>query len=175
MGLSDQLRKKIADALLTNRVATRDDLLLDKDAAITLVPNYMGYCNPRVTNMLDTLANQEVTHLKFTPMVDEGLLLGRPAVKGEQGAIDFTRHDSRRTGEFNLRVPLAGFNMEFSEDRKLKLPVEVETIDIGEESQKVVLIRVKRAEAKKRTAQARRKGSKPAETFAKLGSEPDQS
>lgn len=127
-----------------------EDLLKNHAHEVTLVPGYLGYANPRVTDTIDTLFPGELTHLKFTPLVDEACIIVQAAAKGETGAVEMARGDSRRTAQFNLWVALNSFDLDWSDDRKLKLPAQGENVPVGKEKRSVLLLRVKRAAGRTR-------------------------
>lgn len=147
----DELLRRVAQAIANNKPATKEDLLENKELAFTLTPDFMGYSNPRTTAVLDSLSASEVVYLKFIPMVQDGVVAVLAADKNETGATEFIRADSRRTGVVSLRPTLVGFNLQFSEDRKLLLPIEAEDVP-GPDGvmRRVVLIRVKQPTTKKR-------------------------
>jgi hypothetical protein len=160
MGISDLLQKKITEALETNQV---EQLLENYDMEFTVSPSYQAYANPRLTTNIDTLFQGEVTHLKFTPLVADGYVIIQTAMKEELGAVEFVRGDSRPTGTVSLRAALNGFDLVWPDDRKLKIPVQTETITVGEESRTLLLLRVKRPITAKREKRPRKKSAAKAQ------------
>lgn len=150
MEFDEALQKKIAEALQQNKVATREDMVSNYPMLATLTPDYNAYLNPRVTQSVDSLSNGEVTHLSFIPMVDEGFVIVQSVRKDEPGAMEFARSESRRTGIVNMRAALNDFDLDWPEDRKLKMPVLVKELPVGDQKRQVVLFRVKKAGSKVR-------------------------
>lgn len=157
MALSVELRERLAEALAKQHRATKADLLETYPMEVTMGPDRMVYCNPRVTSEVDSLSPSEVTHVVFTPMKKEGLVAIEACEETTRGAVQFVRGDSRRTGSFNMRVALVGFSLDFSERRKLKFAVEKETVLVEGRDQSVLVIRIKTPAAKKRVLRPRKK------------------
>ena len=162
MEFNESLQKKIAEALKKKQVAKREDLLYNYAMEATLGPDYVLYFNPRVTAEIDGTTDAEVGYLKFTPMVEDGLIVVETAVKGEMGAEEFTRGDSRRTGTVNVRAALNGFGLKWPRGRKLKLPVGKMTVPVDDEERQVMVLVVKRPPTKKRnTMTSKQQAPKP--------------
>lgn len=171
--MNEGLIRRIAEALLAQRAATAEDLLQRYRSEVTVTRDFTGYFNPRVTASVDRLSSSEVTHLKFVPMIEDGLVLLLEAAAGEEGATEFVRSDSRRTGQINLRLALAGFALDFAKDRKLKFPVETLEVPVGNEQEQararrtVLVLKVKQPASQKvvqrpRKKKAARAGAPPA-------------
>jgi hypothetical protein len=146
MAMSDDLRRRITEALQAGRSASRADLITNYPMEITLNEDFQAYTNPRVTLAVDGLSPTEVTHLLFTPIPDAGVLAVTAAESDANGAERLSRSPSGRTALVNLRAALNGFHLRIPKGRKLKLKVEEE--NLGPE-QPVLLIRVKRPRTKR--------------------------
>ncbi len=155
MNLTDAQKAKIAAAIASGVPASKADLLKQYALHVTLTPDFWLYANPRITAAIDSLSETEVTHLKCIPMVDDGLLVVLNAKADEDGAVEFARGDSRRTGSWYARAALAGFNISFSEERKLHLPV-LDDDGASTGPREYVAIRVKQPAAKKTIARPRK-------------------
>lgn len=161
MGISDELKQKIGEVVAQEKVATRDDFLDDNFLGFTLSPDYSAYSNVRTTLAVDGLTEGELTHLKFRPMVDNGLVVGEAAKKGEIGAEEFSRTESRRSGSVPLRAALRGFDLEWQENRNLLLPVTVEEVPLPDRTtKKILVIHVKRPATKERVSRPRKADTK---------------
>lgn len=148
---------RIKAAVDANQVVTRDDLLENFKSEIVMRSDNMGYFNPRVTGMVDSLSPTEVTHLKFIPMQQDGLVVAMPATADEPGATEFTRSETRRTGTTYLRLALNGFKVAAEEGRKLTFPVEVQEIASEGGTRPVLVFYVKRPTSKKSRVVPRKK------------------
>jgi hypothetical protein len=144
VNLDEVLRKKIADALANSRVATRESLLSNYPMEFTVSSGWQGYANPRVTLAIDGLSESEVSHLLFYPIAEDGIVVIQAGRKGEPGATEFSRSESRNTGSVSMRVALNDFDLDWSEDRKLQLPVKEDLVDVNGVGVKVLIMRVKR-------------------------------
>lgn len=165
MNLGEALKAKIGAAIETGAAATAEDLLNRYPMLVTLTPDLMGYSNPRVTASVDSLSDQEITHLKCIPLVEDGLVIILPAKPEEQAAVEFVRGDSRRTGSFSLRAALVNFNISFSDERKLKFEVAADEAPTTDGTRKFLAIKVKRPSAKKTVSRPRK--NKAAKAAAK--------
>jgi hypothetical protein len=164
VGLSDDLKKYLVKTLSESKAATRDDMVESLELEFVLSPNYLTYANVRTTQAVDRLREGEVTHLKFTPVRPKGLVIVQAAEKGEPGAAEFERGDTRRTGTFNMRIGLHGFSLEWPEDRNLKLPLVEEILEMEDGTQQPVLVvSVKRPKTKQRVSRPRKTGDKKVE------------
>ncbi|MDF2627605.1 MAG: hypothetical protein K0R39_1436 [Symbiobacteriaceae bacterium] len=157
MGLSDELKLKIAKALAEGKVATRDDVLETKENVLVVTPEFVTYANLRTTQSIDGLSSAEVTHLKSTPVVDQGIVILEAALKGEEGAEEFSRGETRRFGTFNFRSALAKFHLEWPENRNLVLPVEEEEIPMPSgETRRVLVVTVKQPTTRERSVRPKK-------------------
>lgn len=162
MKISEALKQRIAQLITANKVSTEADLLAKKHLELVVSPTFVAYANVRTVACIDDLDGREVTHLKFTPLEGEGLIVGQVAVKGEAGAVELSRGATRRTARFHFRAPLTGFTLEWSADRNLKLPVEVEEIPLEDgQVRRVLMIRVKTPATKPRVHRPRRRPKPP--------------
>jgi hypothetical protein len=166
MPLDDQQRKLIEAALAQKLTATRSDLLKKFPLEITVSPEYSGYLNPRVTVLVDSSVAFEVTHLKFTPVPEAGFVAVEACLATDAGAELFTRRDSGRTGSVPMKAALHGFTLNFPDDRKLKLPVESNTVTIDGQERTLVMIQVKRPARRKVLLRPRKKSAAATSTPA---------
>ncbi len=172
VNIDKEMLNRIQEAVVANRVATRQDLMENYAMEIVMRPDRLGYFNPRVTQAVDDMSNTEVTHIKFIPLVKDGVVAITPAAPTEPGATEFMRGESRRTAMANLRVALNGFQVEIHEGRKLAFPVSPQPFTTAEGKQSSILVfQVKRPESKKSVARPRKKkdeanAEKKAETKA---------
>lgn len=174
MALDPELLKRIQDAVEHAQPASPEDLLESLADEIVMGPDYIGYFNVKVTGSVDGMQTQPVTHLKFKPLLLDGVVVVQPAVKGEKGAIEFYRSETRRNGKVNLRAALAGFNLNFAETRSLRLPVKAEPITTRGVKRTVLLIEVQKPETKQRVERPRKaKKGEPGDA-APGGQEPGQ-
>ncbi len=147
--MTQEQLQKITDAVKSNRVANLAEITLEsKDMSITVNRHYLGYTNPRVTLEIDRLEETEIGYLKFVPLLKEGLVVMLSCTKDEEGAVEFNRSASGTTATVNLRAALIGFDLEFTGNRKLRLPFGT-TTTAGENPRKVGLLRVKRPKRKR--------------------------
>lgn len=151
--------QRLTDALAAARPVTPDDLLTRYKAEMTVTDRHNGYSNPRVTRLIDGLAETEVTHVVQTPLKDLGYIVVQAAAAGGDGAIPFQRRDSGNTGWIDLRAALQAFDLKPRAGRKLRLPVQGLTMEVEGKRTPVLLIRVKRQ--KRKTVQ--RRATAPAE------------
>lgn len=172
MPLDDQQRKLIEAALAKKLTATRGDLLQRFPLEITVSPDYTGYFNPRVTIMVDNSVTFEVTHVKFTPVPEAGLIAVEACQAGDTGAEVFTRGDSGRTGAVPMKAALQGFKLTYPEDRKLKLPIESNTVTIDGQERTLVMLQVKRPARKKTLLRPRKKSTAATATAAAVAPAP---
>lgn len=156
MTMDPELLKRIQAAVESGKVATPEDLLEGAADEIVMDPDYLGYFSVKVTGYVDAMQTQPVTHLKLTPLVSDGIVLIQPAAKGDLGAIEFARGETRRTGRLNLRPGLAGFNLTFHENRNLKLPVKTQTITVNGQQRTILVIELQKLETKPRVARPRK-------------------
>lgn len=162
MGLSEEFKKKIAETLAQGNVATRDELLENKDLALVVDPNCGAYANMRTTQAIDKLSDGEVTHLKSTPMVEDGVVVIEAAQKGEAGAEEFSRGETRRFGKFYFRTALNRFNLEWADNRNLVLPVTEDEIPMPDgEVRRVLIVTVKKPSTKERAVRSKKSGTQP--------------
>lgn len=159
MANSDDFLSRVADALEKNQPATEDDLLARFPRVITLRHDNIGYCNPGVTADIDSLSSSEVKYVKFIPLVEDGCVVIKAAAKGETGAVEIVRGDSRRTLTLSLRLALHPFELDLREERKLRFPVHLETVKTAQGEQSILILRVKRPTSKKTTARPRKNGT----------------
>jgi hypothetical protein len=155
--LDDALLQQIGHTLVEKRPVTKEDLLANLPMEVTVNQGRVGYFNLRVTSEADTLTKAEVTHLKFTPMPEAGLVIIESANPEEASAMEFVRSDSRRTGSVNMRAALDPFNLEFSSDVNLKFAVTVTQVPVGKEKRSVLVMVVKQPKTKKTVSRPRKK------------------
>lgn len=162
MGITESFKLKVAQALSQGNVATREDLLETKDLSLIVGPDFGTYANMRTTQSIDRLSDTEVTHLKSTPMVEDGAVILEAAQKGEVGAEEFARGETRRFGKFNFRAGLHKFNLEWSDNRNLVLPVTEAEIPMPDgNTRRVLIVTVKQPTTKERAVRGKRTSAKP--------------
>lgn len=172
MSLDPGLLKRIQKAIESGEAATRDDLVENLEDEFTVSPNFMAYANLKVTNHIDAMQIQPVTHLKFTPLVDDGIVIVQPTTKGEKGAEEFVRGETRRTGRVNVRAALNGFDLAFPETRSLRLKVETQNVAAASGPRAILLIKVQTPETKPIISRPRK--PKDAETAAPGSQTPNE-
>lgn len=150
-------KQRVIDAILNARPVTPEDLLASYPPEITVNPEKIGYCNPRITASVDATSDGEVTHLHFIPMVDDGCVIAFPAEADAPGAIPLVRGDSGRTATLNLRLALHEFNLRRPKGVNLKFPVETESLAMPDGKKRTVLvIKVKTPKTKKKATRPRK-------------------
>lgn len=158
--LSEDLKRKIAEAVAANRFSTQEDLLLDTELAVTISPTYDAYFNLRITGLLDEATSHVVTHVRFVPLADEGVVVVQAAKDGDKGAVPFQRSETGRSGTVNMRAALRRMKLQWSDGRNLKLPATPDTIPVkGGDPVQVLVLTAKAAEHVQRTKRPRKKNS----------------
>jgi hypothetical protein len=159
MSFSDDLLKAVGKALEQATPATRDNVIRKLKSEFVVNNSWYGYANLRVAAAIDSLARREVTHLKFTPLVDEGVVVIEVAEPDEQGAVEFRRSPTLSTGRVHMRAALADFDLTFADKRNMVFPVQVASIPVAGTERQVMLMRVKQPTAKKTISRPRKKKS----------------
>lgn len=158
MEIEQALLDRITERVKTAPPVTSEVFVAAKELVVPVNYDSQGYTNVKVTRGIDSLSPAEITHLKFYPMVDDGYIVVLPAKKGEDGATEFRRSGSGRTGLVSLRAALAEFNIKIPVGRHLRLPFAVvNTNPAGtttDERRPVGLLKVKTPKRQKVTTRA---------------------
>lgn len=149
MGMSDDVLKAVGKALENANPATKANLIKKLKSEIIVSKGWGAYFNLRVTADADGLTDAEVTHLKFTPLKNEGLVVIEVANADDEGAVEFKRSETLRTGNVQMHTALADFDLSFADERNMVFPVEVATVPVSGGERRVMIMRVKKRSTKK--------------------------
>lgn len=107
------------------KVAGAKDLqeILPMQAAMDY--NWIAYLNQRVIESIRMGWNRRVTHLKFVPDLDRGVVYILPCQSGEYGAFKLNYSAPETGAEVSLYIPLLRFELEREEGRLRIFPVEL--------------------------------------------------
>lgn len=125
MEITEELLNRLLEHVKTATPVTRDYFVDKKNLVLVANQEYNIYSNVKSTRGLDSLSKGLVTHFKFFPVKDEGLVIIQAAVKGEDGAVEFHRSRTNRTGNFTMRAPLQSLGLKIQDRRPVLLPLIV--------------------------------------------------
>lgn len=93
------------------------DDLMEVAREITMNEKWQGYLNQRVINELNTRYPGRLSHLRFIPDKEQGMVIILPASEGDYGAVELD-YTSTESGAFiNLRLALKRFTLQKQENR----------------------------------------------------------
>lgn len=113
------------------KVAGPDDLKGLLLMQVVMGFDWTSYWNLRVLEAVRQNSKRRLSHLKFVPDVENGLVYILPALKGEYGAIALDYTGPETGAELSLYVPLLRFDLDREEGRQRIFQVEPHTVGSG--------------------------------------------
>lgn len=106
------------------QVAGPDDLKRLLPMQVTMSYDWKSYWNQAVLEAVRGGSKRRLTHVKFMPDVENGLLYVVYAMSGDYGAVRLEYTGPETGAELSLYVPLLRFDLERDEGRQRIFPVE---------------------------------------------------
>lgn len=106
------------------KVAGPNDLKEILLVQVAMAYTWLAYFNQRVLEAVKRGWNRRLTHLKFVPDVENGLLYVIPALKTDYGAIKLDYTAPETGAELSLYIPLLQFDLDRETGRQRIFEVE---------------------------------------------------
>ncbi|MFZ5823162.1 MAG: hypothetical protein ACOY94_02270 [Bacillota bacterium] len=100
------------------KVAGPDDLQQTLLLQVAMAYSWIAYFNQRVLQAVKRGWKRRLTHVKFVPDVENGLLYVLPALKTDYGAIQLDYTGPETGAEVSLYIPLLKFDLTREEGRQ---------------------------------------------------------
>lgn len=133
------LQAAVSDALRRGSPVDREAAKMRrKPMEITVNRRWKGHMNPLVMLNARRMSSGTLSHVKFVPDKESGLVVMLPAVEGESGAEPINLSATRRVGWINLYGALLDFNLKFTGNRRLRLPFAMIEVPDNEGKKRLV-------------------------------------